>query len=107
MNLAANQNQAGTRRFLLLLSPVVLFVFFYFFLSCSSLIHVYSHNEILDDGGCSIGSLFCHGQTEGSSPLLINNPLHFRYLVFLSLVFSIPFIPFDLPLQRGPPPVLR
>lgn len=103
--MTAHSKQFRYRQLLSLSFPAVLSVIFYLFLAVAGLIHVYAYNELLDDEGCSIGALFCHGQTEASTSLLLNHPLHFQYLVFLYLFFSIPFILFDFCPQRGPPQV--
>jgi len=82
---------------------IILSVAFYLFISIVGLVHIYTNNELLDDHGCSIGSLFCHGQTKNSSTLVISAPLYFHASQIL-IIFSI----FSLSLlyshpKRGPP----
>ena len=93
------------RRLQVLSLPVVLLVILYLFLSFAGLIHVYSFNELIDDGGCSIGALFCHGQSEASIGFLVNHSFNFQYLIFFHLLSFIPFILFEFCPKRGPPEI--
>ncbi|MBI1824465.1 MAG: hypothetical protein HYR80_10190 [Nitrospirae bacterium] len=78
-------------------------LFLFLFLSVSGVVHIYTYNELWEDGGCTIGALFCHGQTEGSATCFFTNPLQFRNLLVLASVHAFPFSFFHDSPQRAPP----
>ncbi len=80
--------------------PVVLL---FLFLSIAGTIHIYVFNELWDDEGCSIGALFCHGQTQTSTEFIPESPLYFQNFLFFISIFSIPFVLLYFHPNRGPP----
>jgi hypothetical protein len=84
-------------------STIVLSAIFYLFISIVGMVHIYAYNELLDDHGCSVGSLFCHGQTKYSTTVSINSPIqsYESPIVFTpSFIFS--YLGYVHP-KRGPP----
>ncbi|MHB8481353.1 MAG: hypothetical protein ACYDBV_01245 [Nitrospiria bacterium] len=80
--------------------PVVLL---FLFLSIAGIIHVYAYNELWGDEGCSVGALFCHGQTQASIGFIPGNPLYFQNFLLCISIFPIPFVLFYFHPKRGPP----
>ena len=100
-----NQSKAlsiiNSRRFFAL--SIILSAVFYLFVSIVGLVHIYAYNELLDDHGCSVGSLFCHGQTKYSSTVAINSPIQsYELLILLASSFIFTYLAYVHP-KRGPP----
>ena len=82
---------------------IILSVAFYLFIAILGLVHTYTYNEILDDHGCSVGSLFCHVQIKYSSTISIYSPFRsFESVILLVPSFIFTHLAYIHP-KRGPP----
>ncbi len=98
-----SKTELKSNRISLFSFSIILSAVLYLFISIAGLVHVYTYNELIDDHGCSIGSLFCHGQTKDSSTIVISAPLYFQtsLIVIVATVFSLSSF-YSHP-KRGPP----
>jgi len=78
-------------------------LFFYLWVAVGGLVHAYANSELIDDHGCSVGSLFCHGHTKFSSAVSIQSPL--QYLDFIETpLYRLPYLEIiHVHSERGPP----
>jgi hypothetical protein len=91
----------GTKNSLLAVS--FLSALLYLAISFAGLVHIYAYNELIDDHGCSVGSLFCHGTAKSVSAPVPDRPAGFsdRLPVAGIPILRVSF--FAIYPKRGPP----